>query len=433
MRLFFSLLLMAFFAPRIYGQSLHAGAQWPPDLLFRSVLNYPSPSVRLSAFAHKPLLIHMWTFSCTGCIAEFAKLDSLQAQFGDSLQILLINPEPRGATDSFFRRFPKIHRPIHVPMMTNEVQLHNDLRWLGDLWLDASHTVRYAADLQHTNVSNLRTFIAGKALRFKPKYFIADYDNSVPLFAEGNGRWVDSVVSYSYFFHHAFPINLVKAIAPRERTPTTRLLLPNMPVFYLFDWAYRPDRAHAFTSYTTDIPDSLRSLFFMPPDGSGDENWRIDHTYTYEIKVPPTRAAQIWQLMREDLARQFEVTADVQLQERLCWVLIAADQTKFSPRQQGATASSAPVVHDTSTLLSFQCYPMTKLFADFEVMMAARSPLPLLNETNYTGLVDCELSLDGLDEPDIGSFRRALQGCGFDLIQAMRPVPVLVIRKKSSS
>lgn len=431
---FYLLCFLAIVVINSNAQGLHAGTQWPADLEFRSVLNYPESSVRLSAFAGKPLLIHMWTFSCKGCIAEFPKLDSLQQQFGDSLQILMINPESPGAVDSFFRKFKKVHRPHSTPMLTGEVDLHNRLRMLGDLWLDSSHTVRYAASVEHASADNLRRFITGKPLTFKPNVFIEDYDNSKPLIAEGNGRWVDSVVSYSYFFHHAFQIDLLNPVGPLERKPATRLLIPGTQVITLYNRAYQKDRQHPFTDVTIDIPDSLRSLFFAPTGEDVDENWRINHKYTYEIKVPDNKAHLIWDYMREDLSRQFDLTARVEMQYRDCWVLAAQEPQKFASNNGERFATGEhPLMMDTATILQFRHYPFTRILSNFESFVRAASPLPFVNEVKYKAAVNFSIPIEVIEAKDIRALQKVFKLHGFNLKSGKRKVPVLVIRKKSSN
>ena len=64
-----------------------------PDIVFSHVINYKHPTARLSDFKGKLVILDFWASWCTTCLKGFPHSDSLQKQFNNRLQILLVNPE----------------------------------------------------------------------------------------------------------------------------------------------------------------------------------------------------------------------------------------------------------------------------------------------------------------------------------------------------
>ncbi len=67
-----------------------------PDIVFGKMINYASPTAKLSDFAGKLVILDFWATWCSSCIHNFPVLDSLQKQFAGRLQILLVNAKNTG-------------------------------------------------------------------------------------------------------------------------------------------------------------------------------------------------------------------------------------------------------------------------------------------------------------------------------------------------
>jgi thiol-disulfide isomerase/thioredoxin len=70
---------------------LHIGDK-VPDIDFSHVINYQASHIKLSDLKEKPVILDFWATTCMSCIYHMPLADSLQARFGDSIQILLVNP-----------------------------------------------------------------------------------------------------------------------------------------------------------------------------------------------------------------------------------------------------------------------------------------------------------------------------------------------------
>src|SRR5688572_26528195 len=61
-----------------------------PDIEFLMV-NYSKPTARLSDFKGKVVILDFWATWCGSCIEAFPKIDLAQKEFGDRLQVILVN------------------------------------------------------------------------------------------------------------------------------------------------------------------------------------------------------------------------------------------------------------------------------------------------------------------------------------------------------
>jgi len=64
-----------------------------PDITVTNVYNYPASKIHLSDLKGKLVILDFWAVWCTGCIQGIPKLDSLQKEFQNKLQVILINEE----------------------------------------------------------------------------------------------------------------------------------------------------------------------------------------------------------------------------------------------------------------------------------------------------------------------------------------------------
>src|ERR1700744_4307849 len=62
-----------------------------PDMIIWPVINYSSKSLRISDFKGKLVILDFWATWCTSCLAHFPIADSLQREFKNDLQILLVD------------------------------------------------------------------------------------------------------------------------------------------------------------------------------------------------------------------------------------------------------------------------------------------------------------------------------------------------------
>ncbi|WP_372490048.1 TlpA family protein disulfide reductase [Chitinophaga sedimenti] len=62
-----------------------------PNLKWHTVVNHPSPTLDLSQYRGKIVILDFWNTYCGACIKQFPKMDSIQEKYKDDLKIVLID------------------------------------------------------------------------------------------------------------------------------------------------------------------------------------------------------------------------------------------------------------------------------------------------------------------------------------------------------
>lgn len=75
-------------APEAPQHSLAADAELADDF---TVLDYEGNEVSLSDFFGKPIVVNFWATWCGPCKLELPHFDSLSAEYGDSVQFMMVN------------------------------------------------------------------------------------------------------------------------------------------------------------------------------------------------------------------------------------------------------------------------------------------------------------------------------------------------------
>lgn len=408
------------------SQSTYPGETWP-DLEFKEVKNYHQPVLRLSDFKGKALLISVWTHSCLPCIEAFPLLDSMQERFKDRLQVILLNPETADSTRKFFIRKNKFPQPKIVPMITGEKTLANNLGVLGELWLDSSRTFRFASEVENITVENIQKFLVGIPLPFKKRLKLTEFDTSTPLIAEGCGRWIDSIGSYAYFFHHPFDIPQLGPSIPGRGRPANQLRLTST-VLGLYRLAFNEKNKYDFTDSTTEVHVKDSSLFF-PPKGDRESfvNWYNEHVYTYDSRVPLPLADRVYQLMQQSLPFRFGPKAEIRLLERDCWVLEALDSSIFISQKGVPYSNSGSTAPKSDSLIRYQHWPFEHVFSAIKKYYLKFSSRPLINGLAYSGPMNFFIHLNVIISRRMDLFQETLRKNGLIIRQQKLKVPVLVI------
>ncbi|GAB3429823.1 TlpA family protein disulfide reductase [Niabella aquatica] len=98
-----------------------------PDLTIHNLLNYTSTTTtvdNLQCGNTKMLLLDFWFTSCIPCIKQISKLDSLQKEFNDRLQILMVTFEHDSLVAPFIAKWEQQHkRKLSIPIVTGDEQL----------------------------------------------------------------------------------------------------------------------------------------------------------------------------------------------------------------------------------------------------------------------------------------------------------------------
>ncbi|RKR84118.1 thiol-disulfide isomerase/thioredoxin [Mucilaginibacter gracilis] len=101
-----------------------------PDILLSNLIHYKSTTAKLAAFKRKVILLDFWATWCSNCINGLPHMDSLQRQFGDKLQVFLINCKKTGDDlDKINALFKRIAFTPHLPVAVQDTTCSNYFRF----------------------------------------------------------------------------------------------------------------------------------------------------------------------------------------------------------------------------------------------------------------------------------------------------------------
>jgi thiol-disulfide isomerase/thioredoxin len=86
-------------------------------------------SVKLNEYKGRPIILDFWATWCSSCINHFPKMDSLEKEFGQSLQIILVNSitgtgDTEAKVNTFFNTWNSNHtKRLIVPSIFGDAAL----------------------------------------------------------------------------------------------------------------------------------------------------------------------------------------------------------------------------------------------------------------------------------------------------------------------
>src|SRR5690606_2885831 len=307
--LFFSLVGISF--GLLQAQGLHKGERIPklPDK------NSTYGDVGFDRY--KLTILDFWSHSCSACIASFPKLNQLQEVLGDSVHIVLVNDESADSTARMFALRPWIEQP-KVQMISGDTLLHNLFNVVGKpfaVWIDNTSTVRYITDGAAIQLEYIREYLSNNEvdlLERKPITYVSGLFNPV---------YEDNLLSYSYLAKSQYRLKIGsgKRPAARERDIT----LSGYAIQDMFRYAYEEGGKKTFAHpWQIKLQCIDPNVYRKPVDGYNLQQWRLGHTYDYDLRVPIGKETEKYQLMREDLHRYFPLNSYLDTDSMTSYVLI---------------------------------------------------------------------------------------------------------------
>ncbi|MGX5689454.1 redoxin domain-containing protein [Arcticibacter tournemirensis] len=379
-----------------------------PDITIGNLRNYQSESARISDFRGKLVLIDFWATWCTSCIANFPKIDSLQKQFVEKLQVLMVTREGQGKVLPFLDRYKKNHgtSPEH-PIAHSDTLLHRLFphRLIPHyVWITPEGKVAAITGPESLNARTVRTLLAGAPA---PLFVKKDLDPEKPLFLpplpEG-ARLYQSLLLKGHYNglgsgNRHYSNDSCRGIAV---TNSTALWLYQTAALALFE-----KQGELFTG-------RRMVLNCSPEVSSGAPH----NQYTYQLLLPARKGEELYSSMLSDLNRYLPYQGVIEERQVNCLVL----------RLRGDTAKLASKGGEPLDRLLDKAHPRLRNLPLRHLIVRLnqlnRLELPVLDETGFSGKVDLELNTSF---DDLAGLQRALKPYGLELVKAVRSIPMLVI------
>lgn len=380
-----------------------------PDVTVPNIVNYKSSQIKISDFDGKILILDYWFTGCKPCIASWPKLQKLQEQFIDQIQILLVNPLENNVTvEGFIKNWQKRSgTDFTLPSVTSDNLLNQMLPPAGYptvIWIDRKGVFKAATDGVDLNEENIQAVldnleIGSKTLVQNSKFI----DLSIPLYINGNGGhgntliWTSSLSGYSEEIAPYFAIN--SDSSGYYITATCHAIEPLIMSAY-GRGPFKNRRINNYIRFSTsriryEVSDKQK---FKPYEGS---ILQIQNLYNYQIlsSVPKT-VDELRAAMQEDLQRYFDLDLELTKVFTDCLILTAEDTTLISdfkdeerPRYWSMNSGELSLINVSTD--NFIGYLTEFMGGDYNIY-------PIVDETGFKGLMDIRFE----DETIISDYQK---------------------------
>lgn len=408
-----------------------------PDIAF-SMVNYKSAVARLSDFKKSKLvLLDFWATWCGTCIGSFPKLDALQDQFGDQLQVILVNSEGSGDTEKKIADFIKKREAAEgnsFPFVTT-AEDHVASRLFPHeyiphyVWI-ADGVVKAITSSGDITAENIRKILAGEAIQVAVKRdFFPDRISGF-----GEDIVIDNELAHFTFFKKGKmegwkSVNELRKIENNGNSITRGILMRNLSLLEMYKTAIRFKKEYALLDrdpkrMILDMKD-VSDLDFTMATATDKEAWEKENLYSYDIVVPATQSSELYERILEDLNRYSGLYGRVEKRKTKCWLLVPLPG---KPLPEATNKGFSSVVDGEKHTIKNS---PTNLLVRF-INLHTAIEWPVIDQLEQNNPFRVNIILDR-NTSGVQELKKELNRQGLDLVSAELPLEMLIISPKKTT
>lgn len=395
-----------------------------PDISFDNMVNGKTRKAKLSDFNGKLVLLDFWATSCGSCISAFPRLDSLQKEYRDKIQIILVGSgfskkyESAEKIEAFFSKWKqRTKQKLDLPhdagnIFANALFPHQTISHVA--WIGADGTVKAITGSTEVTQKNIKAILNNEKimLRFKKD---VDYDWSIPLFINGNGGDGKNIMFHSVISSYTEGIG-----GTRVNT------LPDKPGFVTGITSLNSSIPQLYQDAIPEIYPFASNRFILehvkdPSRYFGDfasYEWIKGNLYCYELITSPVEQSVAQKWMKDDLDKYLGLSTIIDKRVVKCLVIKTTGDTTKAQTKGGISETN--IEEKTSAARYIKNMPLNVLARRLNVLLSQ----PVIDETNFKSNVDIELPTD-LSKIDI--LKQYLKEYGFSIEEGERELDMFII------
>lgn len=401
--------------PTTFAQYLKAGDRFP-DLKINHVDNWEGGEIDFSTLRGKLVVLDFWTVYCVACINDMPKMESLQNEFGSSVQIVLVTSSSREQVENLKKRSETL-RSVKLPMIIGDTLLNNLFSFRlvpTHVWIDEDGMVTQVTG-PYTTYETLTAHFSGNTVEFVQSKEYKDFDVLSPLLKEGGGRQLPHIRQYAAIFAKIDDdVGFWGVIVDPKTRKVIGNKMINQPITQLYGYAYATDLMPFDQQNGRIILEVANPERFILPKGITHEAalWRRDNAYCYESYLPNAKPGDLKRAMKLALDQYFGLPVAIEEREVDCYVLYNRDEHKFRNIYNLQ-------IRDGRRPKTF------KQFCDEIRMEICEIGKPMIVEFEFEGNIFVEVPrFNG----DLNKFSNKLSKYGLELRQEKRRLDMLIIR-----
>ncbi|PZP51495.1 MAG: hypothetical protein DI598_03110 [Pseudopedobacter saltans] len=384
-----------------------------PDLVLHNVINYKDSVIRLSDFKDKLVILDFWATWCGNCVAAFPKMEDLQRQFGDSIQIIAVGYEPRKKIADFLQK-RKHSAYAHLPFVTLDttlIKLFPHRLLPHEIWIDCRRRFLLPSDDYAVTSTNIKRALCGQKPIAKPKIDILRYDKSVSFFDATAGQKAIPVMYRSLISHSIDGLSSKSGFHTDTAAHTKRLFFLNYPIMEML-------KAACGVPFDNRVVNRMKENTLS--EASISQTMPTD-TYCYELTLGDSvETPAFYNYVRTDLGRLFNINIAVDSVVSKAYILTTNSRYKAhsicdTPK---AELLESP---EEGKVYRYTNYPLS----DISDWINSRMPIPLINKIPRNRRITMKLHNDNIG--NLTLLRNELSTQGLDLTPAKTKIRVLVV------
>jgi thiol-disulfide isomerase/thioredoxin len=414
-----------------------------PDIVFTHLVNHVTKTAKLSDFAGKLVIIDFWNTGCSPCIKAFPRLDSLQKQFGNKIQIIAVAPENESVIADFVDRMKTIrHINLSFPFEAANKQLESVFKHIyvpHEVWIGTDGILK-ATTLEIT-AESINKALNGKAselvMKTDREFLQVDWNRPMETKRLGEVLYLNDRTTQDTNIHYISVLTKhIDNIAASTTVPALepRARIGNGSIVNLYQLAFGLQTKERIVPDSRVHVEVTNSELLLPPsDGHSYKDWFEKNSYCYEINFPDYHhlypkgittemkdllAKEMGTVMQKDLEQFFGYRAGFEKVKQTCLILSVTDSTKLFTNGGKPKQTNSPGYLG----INFINMPFTRIAKALNYYFPARI---LINETGYSRNVDLEINTKLIDWVGVA---KALEPYGLLLNEQERWVDMLVVR-----
>ncbi|SMP20242.1 Thiol-disulfide isomerase or thioredoxin [Chryseobacterium profundimaris] len=417
--------------------------QMVPDVQVNNVRNHTQTSFKISDFKGKLVIFDFWDVNCIPCIQAFPKLDSLQKEFIDQIQIILVTKTAKNDLDKWYnvrKEGSALHR--YTPNLVSVIQdtvlskLFPHLAIPHSVWVNSTGVLQAVTQGHYVNSENIRKMLLDRNLKLPEKKEFFSYDSKKLSFPQIYIQYPEKLKYYStlmQFIPHLsgsqsrFKIDSANMTVCIKRTGS--ILTFYGDIFSHYRAAGNPYDSPYYNYGKTvvlNVKDSTRLFFKGNTNSEEYDNWKLRNLYEYETVLPLMSEKKAYDHYLEDMNKFFGLEAKYEDREMKALVLVrTSNNEKFKSKASSFERSGGITKEGTSFIRNGSLLSIVGMLSENN----KNKPYLFIDNTGYKGRVDIEIKSS---LKDIEKVRRELNTkYDLDLVERNQMVPVLVISDKN--
>lgn len=397
-----------------------------PEFTLPGVKYHKHHTVTDQMFKGKWLFLYFWSLGCKGSVQGLAKIDSIQKEFPDELQVIAIGHNKGEINSGIETVYDRIRKTRHltIPVAYDSVlRAQWDIETVPHIYvIDPRRILRYVIDGSDMTVPKVRNLLNGESVFFLPKdegtswksdgLFNQETKMDELRYASVLTKWNGEKPNFGFEFDRwvEFPETYLAEGWTMTKAPLERL------------YAY----AYFGRAYWFPVDTAFYGKIYQKPILEIDNHapFELEYNCFLKLAVDAVTIKNLKYVLQDMLRFSFDYEPTIEVREMPVWKVLAepwAEEKLRSHVGPKAYFGGNPIVGFTVKSYAIR---------DFLRLVTSNLPNPdnlaFIDQTGIDYRIDIKIETD---MTDLKSVVKALNRYGLNLVKSTKRMKVLVIRE----